>query len=327
MHVLDLFAGCGGMSLGFMQAGYTINAAFDNWHPAITVYRNNFLHPIVAADLQQLHEAVYLLDRFAPADMIIGGPPCQDFSSAGKRDEESERSNLTVIFARIVALLLPKWVVMENVERIIKSKAYRTAYTILAAAGYGLTACVLDASLCGVPQQRKRLFLIGERNGSHQALLTYLHSGLASTPMTIRDYFGESLGIEHYYRHPRSYQRRAIFSIDEPSPTIRGVNRPIPKTYRPHPGDTAPLTPELRPLTTWERSLIQTFPPDFLFTGTKSEREQMIGNAVPVRMAEYVAGCILRYANTASYQARYSTNHPQAKNSMQQPFLETLSTS
>jgi DNA (cytosine-5)-methyltransferase 1 len=327
MHVLDLFAGCGGMSLGFMQAGYTINAAFDNWHPAIKVYRNNFSHPIVAADLQQLHEAMPILDRFAPADMIIGGPPCQDFSSAGKRDEGSKRSNLTVMFARIVALLLPKWVVMENVERTIKSKAYREAYTILATAGYGLTACVLDASLCGVPQQRKRLFLIGEYNGYHQALLTHLHSGLASTPMTIRDYFGESLGIEHYYRHPRSYQRRAVFSIDEPSPTIRGVNRPIPKTYRPHPGDTAPLTPELRPLTTWERSQIQTFPPDFIFTGTKSEREQMIGNAVPVRMAEYVAGCILHYTRIATQQIQYSIKLNQIQDYTQQTFFETLSPS
>ncbi|MGI8504092.1 MAG: DNA cytosine methyltransferase, partial [Hassallia sp.] len=93
----------------------------------------------------------------------------------------------------------------------------------------------------------------------------------------------------------RSYKRRAIFSIDEPSPTIRGVNRPIPKNYKIHPGDAAPLTPQLRSLTTIERSYIQTFPPNFIFESCKTDLEQMIGNAVPVKLAEYVAKCLYEY--------------------------------
>lgn len=113
--------------------------------------------------------------------------------------------------------------------------------------------------------------------------------------MTIRDYLGDSLGIEHYYRHPRSYKRRAVFSIDEPSPTIRGVNRPIPKTYIKHSGDTSTISDQVRPLTTIERSYLQTFPKDFIFEGSKTDLEQMIGNAVPVKLAEYVAGCIQQY--------------------------------
>ncbi len=113
--------------------------------------------------------------------------------------------------------------------------------------------------------------------------------------MTLRDYFGDSLGVEDYYRHPRSYQRRAIFSIDEPSPTVRGVNRPVPPTYKNHPGDTAQISKDLRPLTTKERSMIQTFPENFIFEGTKADLEQMIGNAVPVKLAEYVAQCVLEY--------------------------------
>ena len=108
--------------------------------------------------------------------------------------------------------------------------------------------------------------------------------------MTIRDYFGEALKIDYYYRHPRSYNRRAIFSIDEPSPTIRGVNRPKPETYNLHQGD--PIAIEdlhmIRSLTTKERSQIQTFPDCFDLSDTKTNIEQMIGNAVPVNLAKFV---------------------------------------
>jgi DNA (cytosine-5)-methyltransferase 1 len=107
--------------------------------------------------------------------------------------------------------------------------------------------------------------------------------------MTLRDAFKGSLGIEHYYRHPRSYARRAVFSIDEPSPTVRGVNRPVPDGYPGHQGDTAPAE-DVRPLTTRERALVQTFPGEFRWDESKTNVEQMIGNAVPVNLAAYVAG-------------------------------------
>lgn len=295
MKVIDLFAGCGGMSLGFQNAGFDIRAAFDNWKPAVEVYKKNFTtHDVFEMDLGEFNGDVSLFSSFKP-DVIIGGPPCQDFSSAGKRDESLGRADLTIVFANIVKAVSPQWFVMENVDRAIKSKAYTRAKDILEDVGYGLTEKILDASFCGVPQTRKRLFLIGELNGQSNCVAYYLEKNMSLEQMTVKDYLGDKLGIENYYRHPRSYQRRGIFSIDEPSPTIRGVNRPIPPTYRNHVGDTAPVTPELRPLTTKERSLIQTFPDDFVFEGSKSDVEQMIGNAVPVKLAEYVARCILEY--------------------------------
>jgi DNA (cytosine-5)-methyltransferase 1 len=113
--------------------------------------------------------------------------------------------------------------------------------------------------------------------------------------MTIRDYFGNSLGVNHYYRHPRNYNRRGIFSIDEPSPTVRGVNRPLPKGYKGHSADSAPISNDIRPLTTLERSYIQTFPKNFQWSGTKTALEQLIGNAVPVKLAEFVGNCLQEY--------------------------------
>lgn len=118
LRTIDLFAGCGGLSLGFQNAGFDIFYAFDNWKPAFEVYRDNFNHPISDIDLGN-NKNFDEIKSLNP-DIIIGGPPCQDFSSAGKRDETLGRADLTIKFAEIVALSKPEWFVMENVERIKK---------------------------------------------------------------------------------------------------------------------------------------------------------------------------------------------------------------
>ncbi len=293
METVDLFSGCGGLSLGFQNAGFKILSAVDNWEPAVKVYRENFNHPIYNRDLGT-DEGVELVQSLKPK-MIIGGPPCQDFSSAGKRDETMGRADLTISYANIVASAKPEWFVMENVERITKSHILKDALKIFKKAGYGISYQVLDASLCGVPQSRKRFFLVGHKYSTDNFLIPYFNKNLSGKPMSMFDYFGKSLEVEYYYRHPRSYARRGIFSIYEPSPTIRGVNRPIPKGYTKHEGDPVEVSDKVRPLTTKERSLIQTFPEDFVFNGSKTDLEQIIGNAVPVKLAEYVANCINEY--------------------------------
>ncbi len=297
MKCVDIFAGCGGMGLGFMQAGFDVVAALDNWPAAITVYRENFQHPIYQQDVSDTDTTVDLIKQYQP-DIIIGGPPCQDFSSAGKRDESQGRAELTYSYAQVIEKVMPDWFVMENVDRIRKSKILDDVINDFKQLGYGLTAVILDAALCNVPQSRTRFFLIGKRGEKDNFLLAALQSGLSHQQMTIREYLGDTLGINYYYRHPRNYSRRGIFSIDEPSPTVRGVNRPVPPNYVKHPADPIDVSlAEIRPLTTIERSYLQTFPKSFCFKGTKSNLEQMIGNAVPVNMANYVAKHILAYAN------------------------------
>ena len=298
---VDLFSGCGGMSLGFENAGFEVLAAFDNWTPAVEVYRKNFSHPVYQRDLSE--ESVVREIASLEPDAIIGGPPCQDFSQAGKRSEDGGRAVLTVRYGEIIAQCLPRIIVMENVPRVRMSKAMNQIRGILKECGYGLTGRVLDASRCGVPQARKRFILVGCLGAEDDFLGAALDEGLSGRQMTIRDYLGDSLGTEYYFRIPRSYDRRAIFSIDEPAMTVRGVDRPIPPNYKLHPNDAAPLS-EARCLTPKERSLIQTFPESFEFFGSKTDVNQMVGNAVPVKMAEYVARAIIKYLGGAPHEMR-----------------------
>ena len=269
--------------------------AFDNWDKAVNIYNKNFVDH--KAELQDVYNLTFeYLMAFKP-DVIIGGPPCQDYSSAGQQNESKGRANLTLRYAELVCGVETRWFVMENVERIRKSQTLPKAIKMFRDNGYALTQIVLDASKCGTPQKRKRFFLLGELGGKDCFLEKELLSDQREESMTVREYLGNELQTEFYYRHPRSYARRGIFSIDEPSPTVRGVNRPIPSTYKPHPGDATHDVLKVRPLTTFERARIQTFPRNFVFEGSKTDLEQIIGNAVPVELAAYVGRHLINYIN------------------------------
>ena len=125
MRTVDFFAGAGGLSLGFQRAGFDVAAAYDKWGPALTCYENNFDHPIFSVDLSDIETSVDHASQYAP-EAVIGGPPCQDFSSAGKRIEGS-RASLTENFAIIATRCKPQVIVMENVARTRGSVAYARA--------------------------------------------------------------------------------------------------------------------------------------------------------------------------------------------------------
>lgn len=296
MKIIDLFCGAGGMSLGFAQAGYSVVGAVDNWEPAVECYRKNLkCNPFYRMDLSDWKSVV---EKFqgVRADVIVGGPPCQDFSEAGEK-VEGDRANLTRCFARIIHKLRPTYFVMENVPPAVESHAYKTARGIFKRSGYGLTEVVLDASLCGVPQSRKRFFCIGSLRDKNRFLLKTLFARQSDIPMSLRDYIGDEFGFNYYYRHPRTYGRRGVYTLDEPAPTIRGVNRPLPKKYKKHPSDLVdPHKYKVRALSFKERARVQMFPSNYVWTEQASCNDQMIGNAVPVGLARFVADSLLRYA-------------------------------
>lgn len=294
MNCVDLFCGCGGMSLGFMEAGFNVLCGFDNWDKAINAYQKNFSHPCVEIDLSDIRSASDEIKKFNP-DMIIGGPPCQDFSLAGKMNEDGGRGLLTISYTGIIGMTRPEWFVMENVPHITTTHKLSVIKEMFHEFGYGLTQVILNACKCGVPQRRKRFFLIGKIGEKDGFMDQCINENLSVHEMTVKEALGDKIGTEYYYRHPRNYKRRAIFSVNEPSPVIRGTNSPMPKSYQLKPGDATNDISKVRPLTTYERMLIQTFPDNFCLEGKKTHIEQMLGNAVPVKLAKYVGDSISRY--------------------------------
>lgn len=155
--VLDLFCGAGGMSLGFLQAGFRIIKAIDHFNPAIETYNHNIgLHGEIG-DLSQSLELPY-------ADVIIGGPPCQGFSSAGLRRLKDYRNDLIRIFAQLVSTLKPKAFVFENVEGFLTAENGDRIIELLdpiIESGYKVHLRKVNAAHFGVPQHRKRVIAIG----------------------------------------------------------------------------------------------------------------------------------------------------------------------
>ena len=172
MKVIDLFAGCGGLSLGFEMAGFEIPLAIEKDEWASETYKKN--HPntnVITGDITQIINLESLLDKKdLPIDGIIGGPPCQGFSLSGNRDKNDPRNSLFMEFVRFVKFYKPKFFVMENVTGILSMKTkdnLNVKDLILKEfnnAGYNVKICKLNAAEYGVPQSRLRIVFIGIRN-------------------------------------------------------------------------------------------------------------------------------------------------------------------
>lgn len=163
--LIDLFAGCGGITEGFTQAGFEPVFAVERDSSAAATYAENFGHHVVCRDITDVDEKVV-----PHADVIVGGPPCQGFSQLGHRDPDDPRNALWMEYARIVGHVRPKVFVLENVPQFMKSgqfemmldwtrpgsplEEFELAYDVLNAADYGL------------PQRRRRAVVIGSRIGS-----------------------------------------------------------------------------------------------------------------------------------------------------------------
>jgi DNA (cytosine-5)-methyltransferase 1 len=171
---VDLFAGAGGMTLGFEQAGFDVLAAveLDPIHASVHEYNFPFWTTICRSvsqtSAQEIRERSAIGDR--DIDVVFGGPPCQGFSLMGKRDLSDDRNALVFSFLRLVLDLRPKYFVMENVRGITIGKQRQVLETVMTEFerhGYQVrqNPQVLNAANYGVPQNRQRLFLLGSRQG------------------------------------------------------------------------------------------------------------------------------------------------------------------
>lgn len=168
--VIDLFCGCGGLSLGFERAGFKPVLAIDVWKDALITYEfNNLGVKTLCADISMLNPLEIKRDyAISEVDVIIGGPPCQGFSIAGKRIVEDKRNELYKSFVNFVRCFQPKAFVMENVPNILSMGEGIVRDSIIKdfeAIGYNVTYKVLLAADYGVPQNRRRAVFVGLKDG------------------------------------------------------------------------------------------------------------------------------------------------------------------
>ena len=167
-NVIDLFCGCGGLSLGFEKAGFNILVGIDNWKDATNTFQKNHTDSkTICSDLSTLDPAkVAETICYKPVHAIIGGPPCQGFSIAGKRIVDDERNSLYKSFVRMVEYFKPQVFVLENVPNILTMGGGIIKEAIIndfQQLGYTVTTQIMTASDYGVPQNRKRAIFVGTR--------------------------------------------------------------------------------------------------------------------------------------------------------------------
>lgn len=214
-NVLDLFCGCGGLSLGFEMAGFDVKLAIDNWEDALVTYRKNHKGTkTINGDLLSLKpEDVETKYGIHNVSVIIGGPPCQGFSVAGKRIIDDDRNKLYKSFVRFVAHFQPKAFVMENVPNILSIGGGAVKDAILndfSGLGYNVTYKVLTASDYGTPQNRRRAIFVGLHDGKKFAFPERTVKDLVTTSQALSDLPEESIedGSEYPIVPQSDYQKQ-----------------------------------------------------------------------------------------------------------------------
>lgn len=167
LNTLDLFCGAGGLSEGFKWAGFKTIVANDNFASACLTFKlNNPKTKFIEGDItnKEVQNQIFNEIKNTNIDMIMGGPPCQGFSYAGKRMINDPRNFLYKEFVKIVEKIKPKIFLMENVEGILtsnKGKTYESIVGDFSKMGYSIHAKKMHTAQFGVPQKRKRVIIIG----------------------------------------------------------------------------------------------------------------------------------------------------------------------
>jgi DNA (cytosine-5)-methyltransferase 1 len=276
ISVIDLFSGVGGFSLGFHKfEEFRVTAAVDLWEEAGETFSFNFPDvPFFLQDIRKIDRFFFEKNGIKAPDVVIGGPPCQGFSSCGTRKPDDCRNFLVLEFARIILELKPKVFVMENVKGFLSMKDpygvfFKDRLKFLLYREYNIQTALLKAEYYGVPQRRERFFMVGVRKDikslfkwpeqTHsegklveRALLKSDLLPFVTVQDAILDLPNESSlnGEKKYDKPTNSYLRRIRGSaeriynhnIPEHSPIVKERMRRIPPG-----GNWKNLPPQLRP--------------------------------------------------------------------------------
>lgn len=221
---IDLFCGAGGLSLGLKQAGFSVSLAVDNWPIAKGTYSTNFPRTrFLLEDIRDLQSSD-IWSASNPPTLIAGGPPCQGFSSAGRREPADPRNTLVGVFARLVAEVKPSFFLFENVEGFLtagRGSAVIALLDPLLEAGYRVHIQKINSANYGVPQLRKRVIAVGalRRDPSfprptHSAYgapgAQLATTSLPPTPTLVETIGDLAIGLSHL----NSHTRETLYGID-----------------------------------------------------------------------------------------------------------------
>ena len=283
--VISTFAGAGGSSLGYSMAGFRELLAVEWDNNAVETFKRNFPDvPVFHGDIAKC-AVEWVLEttglKVGELDVLDGSPPCQGFSTAGKREFSDDRNQLFREYVRLLRGLKPKVFVMENVSGMVKGKMkliFAEIMRELKASGYKVSAKLLNAMYFGVPQSRERLIFIGVREDldaetGHPKAETVPICALCA----IDDITTES---ENDYKIRNFNQARRFLQHHKPSPTI---------TKSIVPGADTPFFNDSRRIGKSRTSRIGSFPNSFYFCGTWKDAINCIGNSVPPLMMRSIA--------------------------------------
>jgi len=319
LKFIELCSGCGGLSNGLINAGFTPLLLNDiDKNCCDTLRKNHSDVNIVCCPMEELN-----LDEYKGVDLLVAGIPCQPFSLAGTRKGFADKRNLVIQFINIVKKIKPKMFLIENVKGLVlhnSGKTMETIINLLTESGeYEVKYRVLNAVNFDVPQKRERVFIIGALK---ELNISIRFPKANNNEIVLKDVLKnvpKSLGAKYskqkkdlfkmipqggcWVNLPKQLQKEYLgksynsgggkrgilrrLSMNEPSLTL--LCSPAQKmTERCHPLYN-------RPLTIREYARIQTFSDEYEFTGSVSSQYKQIGNAVPVLLAERIGKCIKKY--------------------------------
>lgn len=349
MNAIDLFAGCGGLSKGFMDAGFNIIVGVDNDQAALNTFKLNHMGAeALNADLSQ-QETFDEIKRIAgnrTIDVIIAGPPCQGFSLTGPRNFDDPRNKLYLAVIEMVRQFNPKGFIIENVPGMATMYKGEVKDEILKRfknLGYNVKCKILCAADYGVPQLRRRLIFMGIRKDVGipvfpEPLLTpdnYItcREAISDLPSRVDELGKEEDSYDHepttayqkkmrgncttLYNHVatnhKQFVKDTIALVPEGGnykdlPKGWGESRKFHEAWTRYDGNKPSKTIDTghrnhfhykynRVPTIRENARLQSFPDDFIFTGTKTQQNRQVGNAVPPLLGFALGKKILEIIN------------------------------